>query len=75
MWLAYGFFGPMAAAMGARAQSEVKYYKCMKVAIMAFLQGCAPQVSVEFARKILEHDIQPTFLEVEEATNNVPTFS
>ncbi|PCI00864.1 MAG: flagellar motor stator protein MotA [Alphaproteobacteria bacterium] len=74
VWFAYGFFGPMALAMGARAASEIKYYKVMKVCIMAFLQGCAPQVSVEFGRKILDHDVQPTFLEVEEATNNVPTF-
>lgn len=74
VWLAYGFFGPMAGAMGARAASEVKYYKVMKVCIMAFLQGCAPQVSVEFGRKILDHDVQPTFMEVEEATNNAPTF-
>lgn len=75
VWLAYGFVGPIAGAMGARAESEVKYYRCMKVAIMAFIQGCAPQVSVEFARKILHHGVQPTFLEVEEATNNVPTFT
>lgn len=75
VWIAYGFVGPIAGAMGARAESEVKYYRCIKVAIMAFLQGCAPQVAVEFARKILHHDVQPSFLEVEEATNQVPTFA
>lgn len=75
VWFAYGFVGPMAGAMTTRAASEVKYYKVMKVCILAFLQGCAPQVAVEFGRKILDHDVQPTFLEVEEATNNVPTFA
>jgi len=75
VWLAYGFVGPIAGAMGARAESEIKYYRCIKVAIMAFLQGCAPQVAVEFSRKILHHDVQPTFLEVEDSTNNVPTFT
>ncbi len=74
VWLAYGIFGPMASAMGARAETEVKYYVVMKVTMLAFLQGCAPQVSVEFGRKILHHDVQPTFAEVEEATNNAPTF-
>ena len=74
VWLAYGIFGPMAAAMGARAETEVKYYKVMKVCLLAFLQGCAPQISVEFGRKILHHDVQPTFAEIEEATNNAPTF-
>jgi chemotaxis protein MotA len=72
VWFSYGFFGPMAGAMTARAESEVKYYICIKVGLLAFLQGAAPQVAVEFARKILTHDSQPTFLEVEEATNNAP---
>lgn len=74
VWLSYGFVGPIAGAMTARAESEVKYYVCMKVGILAFLQGAAPQVAVEFARKILTHDSQPSFLEVEEATNNAPSF-
>lgn len=74
VWLAYTIFGPMASAMGARAETEIKYYNVMKVCLLAFLQGCAPQVSVEFGRKILPHDVQPTFAEVEEATNNAPTF-
>lgn len=75
VWLSYGFFGPMAGAMTTRAESEVKYYRCIKVGLLAFLQGAAPQVAVEFARKILGHGAQPSFLEVEEATNNVPTIS
>ena len=43
----------------------------MKTCILAFLQGAAPQVAIEFGRKILNHDVQPTFLEVETATQNV----
>lgn len=69
VWLAYGFVGPLANAINARVDSEIKYYVCIKVAIIALLQGCAPQVAVEFARKTLHHEVQPTFLEVEEATN------
>lgn len=73
VWLAYGFFGPIANAITARTTAEVKYYKVIKVAIVAFLGGAAPQVAVEFARKTLEHEVQPSFMEVEEATNNAPT--
>ncbi|HCK32740.1 MAG TPA: flagellar motor stator protein MotA, partial [Rhodospirillaceae bacterium] len=72
VWLAYGFVGPLAGAITARTDSEVKYYKVIKTAIVAFLGGAAPQVAVEFARKTLEHEVQPSFLEVEEATNNAP---
>ncbi len=75
VWISYGFLAPVATAIGARAEAEVKYYQCMKVALLAFLQGVAPQVAVEFARKTLTHDVLPTFQEVEEATQNAPTVS
>lgn len=71
VWLAYGFIGPIAGAMGAKAQTKVMYYKCMKTGVVAFLGGAAPQVAIEFARKSLpEHD-RPTFQELEEETNNL----
>lgn len=71
VWLSYGFFAPIASAIKERNDSEMKYYLCMKTSILAFLQGAAPQVAIEFGRKILMHDTQPTFLEVEEATQNI----
>lgn len=71
VWLSYGFIGPIASAMKERNDTELKYYICIKTSILAFLQGAAPQVAIEFGRKILMHDVQPTFLEVEEATQNI----
>ena len=71
VWLSYGFLAPIASAMKERNDGELKYYICMKTSILAFLQGAAPQVAIEFGRKILMHDVQPTFIEVEEATQNV----
>lgn len=71
VFIAYGFIAPIASAIKDRADTEIKYYLCMKTCILAFLQGAAPQVAIEFGRKILNHDVQPTFLEVEEATQNV----
>ncbi len=75
VWVAYGFVGPMAGAIDARTSSELKYYKVMKTAMLAFLNGAAPQVAVEFARKTLHHEVQPSFLEVEETVNALPSFS
>lgn len=72
VWLSYGMVAPIAGAMTQKAHSEVMYYKCMKVAIIAFLNGSAPQVAVEFARKFLPHDVQPTFQELEEKINELP---
>jgi len=71
VWLSYGFIAPIANAIDERNSAELKYFQCMKVCTLAFLQGAAPQVAVEFGRKILLHDTQPTFLEVEDATQNV----
>jgi len=71
VFAAYGYFGPIASALKDRADTELKYYLCMKICILAFLQGAAPQVAIEFGRKILIHDVQPTFAEVEQATANV----
>lgn len=71
VWLSYGFVGPIASAIKERNDGELKYYLCIKTCVLAFLQGAAPQVAIEFGRKILLHDTQPTFLEVEEATSNV----
>ena len=73
VWLSYGFVAPFANAMLSRANTEIMYYKCMKAGIIAFLNGAAPQVAVEFSRKLLPHDVQPSFLELEEKLNDLPT--
>jgi chemotaxis protein MotA len=71
VFLSYGFIAPLASAIKERNDSELKYYLSIKICVLAFLQGSAPQVAIEFGRKILIHDTQPTFIEVEEATQNV----
>lgn len=73
VWLSYAFVAPIAGAMKERAATEVLYFICMKVGIVAFLSGAAPQVAVEFARKFLPHDVQPEFLELEEKLNALPS--
>lgn len=73
VWLGYGFVGPIANAMMSRADTEIMYYKSIKAGVIAFLNGAAPQVAVEFSRKLLPHDVQPSFLELEEKLNNLPT--
>ncbi len=72
VFLAYGYFGPIASALGVRAATEVLYFRCMKVCVIAFLNGAAPQVAVEFARKFLPHDVQPGFAELETKLNELP---
>lgn len=72
VWLSYAFAAPIAGAMSTKAETEVMYYKAIKVAIIAFLNGAAPQVAVEFGRKFLPHNVQPTFTELEDKLNELP---
>ena len=71
--LSYGFVGPIAAAIKSRAEAETRYYVCIKSAMLAYMQGYAPSVAVEFARKALNSDVRPTFYEVETAVENLPS--
>jgi chemotaxis protein MotA len=75
VFVAYGFVGPIATALGVKGASKVMYYKCMRVCLISFLQGSAPQIAVEFGRKFLPHDLQPTFLELEEQLNQIPALA
>jgi chemotaxis protein MotA len=68
VWLAYGYIGPMANSLKAILEAESKYMMCLKIGILAHLQGFAPSISIEYARKALFSDVRPSFTEVEEAT-------
>jgi chemotaxis protein MotA len=70
--LSYGFVGPIGAAINNRGEAEQRYFLCIKAAILAYMQGYAPSVAVEFARKSLNTDVRPTFYEVEEAVEALP---
>jgi len=70
--LSYGFVAPIASAIKGRGEAELRYFLCIKAGILAYMQGYAPSVAVEFARKALNTDVRPTFYEVEEAVENLP---
>jgi len=66
----YGFVSPMALSMGAILSEEANYFTCIKGGIIAHMQGYAPQVSIEFARKTVPGHLRHTFAELEEAIEN-----
>ncbi|MDD3288062.1 MAG: flagellar motor stator protein MotA [Alphaproteobacteria bacterium] len=72
VWLSYGYVGPVASSLNQILGAESRYFQCMKVGLLAHLQGCAPSVSVEYARKTLLTNVRPSFTEVEEATQSLP---
>ena len=70
--MSYGFVSPLANTIEQTANADGKYYQCMKSGLLAHMQGYAPAVSVEFARKTLMSGVRPTFYEVEEAVAALP---
>ncbi len=71
--IAYGFVAPLATAITGAQEANSKYITCIKAGILAHVQGYAPAVSVEFARKALMSVTRPTFAELEDATAAAPT--
>lgn len=69
--LCYGFVGPMAKNMEHSASEELQYLSVLKMAIVAFVGGAAPQVAVEFGRRVVPAVDKPTFAEVEEALRRI----
>nr|WP_181703725.1 flagellar motor stator protein MotA [Chthonobacter albigriseus] len=72
VFVAYGFFGPMAQSLKSIFEAESKYFQSLKAGLLAHIGGQPPVMAVEFARKALMSDVRPTYSEVEAATSEVP---
>jgi len=64
--LAYGFVGPLSSVLEQKLHESTKIYQCVKVTLLASLNGYAPALSIEFGRKVLFSTERPSFLELEE---------
>jgi chemotaxis protein MotA len=64
--LAYGFVGPLSTLLEQKLQESSKPLECIKVTLLASLNGYAPALAVEFGRKVLFSTERPTFSELEE---------
>jgi len=64
--LSYGFVTPLATLLEHKLNESTKMFQCIKVTLLASLNGYAPQVAVEFGRKVLYSTERPTFRELED---------
>ncbi len=64
--LAYGFVSPLAGLLEQKTSEEMKPMECIKVVLLASLNGYAPALAVEFGRKVLYSTERPSFIELEE---------
>jgi len=63
--LAYGMVEPLGFLLEQKVDEGSKELQCIKVTLLASMQGYAPQVAVEFGRKVLYSNDRPTFSELE----------
>ncbi len=65
--LCYGYVGPMAANLEHQVREDSVSYNVVRVALIAFVGGAAPQISVEFGRRAIPGKEKPGFSELEKA--------
>ena len=63
--MAYGFVGPLADVLTQKTNEAAKELQCVKVTLLASMQGYAPAICVEFGRKVLYSTERPGFAELE----------
>ncbi len=64
--LAYGFVAPLAGRVDRQVDEAVKMLQCVRLTLLASLNGYQPQVAVEFGRKTLNTKQRPGAIELEE---------
>ena len=62
----------LATRLGAVVEEEGSFYKIIQSVLVAHLHGNAAQISVEIGRGSIPSEAQPSFLQMEEALNNIP---
>ena len=60
------FVTPLSSLLEQKVSEASKPMECIKVVLLASLNGYAPALAVEFGRKVLYSTERPTFIELEE---------
>ena len=63
--LSYGFVSPLSTNLEHRAKKDEVEFQIIKVAIVSFVGGAAPQIAVEFGRRAVPGEDRPSFNELE----------
>ena len=72
VFLAYGIVGPLATNLASVQEQDSKMLQCVKIGLIAYMNGFAPAVAIEFARKTLMSHQRPSFYDVEEKMEQLP---
>lgn len=73
VFLSYGIVGPVSVRLRQIVEEEGQFYAIIRDTITAHLHGHAAQVSVEIGRGNVPSRLQPTFYDLEDAINAIPS--
>jgi len=69
--LCYGFVGPLSSHLETLGEDQKKFLQCIKAGILAFANGAAPSVAVEFSRRVIFSYLRPSAADLDQACKNV----
>ncbi|MFZ4700946.1 MAG: flagellar motor stator protein MotA [Candidatus Methylumidiphilus sp.] len=70
--ISYGFVGPLSSVLEQNQNESSKALNCIKVTLLASLNGYPPPIAVEFGRKVLFSTERPSCKELEEYVKRPP---
>jgi chemotaxis protein MotA len=62
--LCYGVMAPIATSIELQAQAETRFLMAIREGVLCAARGNAPELSVEFARRVIFSDERPTSKEM-----------
>jgi len=72
VFLAYGFVNPLAIKIKTNNAQHACYYNMIMLACVGFVNGMAPIMAVEVARRTIPPNMRPSADELEEKTKSLP---
>lgn len=72
VFLAYGFFGPIAAKLKDSYEQDGQFYAIIRECLVGYLHGHSAPIAVELARGNVPSVLQPSFHELDEVLNALP---
>lgn len=70
IFLCYCLLEPASSAMEELVRRRITQLSCIKSILLAQLRGKSPLLAIDAGRKVLEPDVKPGFLEMEEWVSN-----
>ena len=61
----YGIITPIGLFLAKFGKDEIKFFECIKAALISHMHGHPPSISVEFARQAIPIKHKPSFSELE----------